>query len=385
MKNKTYELLYETQAQFNQAQGSSGNVTSITPGVAYVVENSKMGFNDNLLNFIVIYKVDDVSSPTKIYGSDNSASAITVNLKEIVVDKTHIPASSVTNTYQFQEVGYHKIIFRYTKFTQIPNGGAFKSCTNIVYAKPPKTITKIGTGAFEECSNLKNFVFPENCQTVDMTAFRNCSKLDIDAGFVSNFTYLGSMSFEGCRKLHGDVTFNPNITLPARHQFNNCSGITSVHFPSGFSSSIPEYLFRNTSISKVYSPRLEDWLGYNHSGDNWVSNHFDLYFGENIVTSVTIPGNITSIQKEAFFYCKSLSAITIPETVTNIGVRAFANCPKLVDLTIPSSATLANGQLDIRKTGNYTGTMKCLSTTSLSFNVLFCWRRCVKWYVVTAI
>lgn len=41
MKNKTYELLYDTQAQFNQAQGSSGNVTSVTPGVAYVVEYIK--------------------------------------------------------------------------------------------------------------------------------------------------------------------------------------------------------------------------------------------------------------------------------------------------------------------------------------------------------
>ena len=32
-----HELLYETQSDFTAAQGNSGNVTSVTPGVAYIL------------------------------------------------------------------------------------------------------------------------------------------------------------------------------------------------------------------------------------------------------------------------------------------------------------------------------------------------------------
>jgi hypothetical protein len=35
--------------------------------------------------------------------------------------------------------------------------------------------------------------------------------------------------------------------------------------------------------------------------------------------SYTIPGSVTDIGDEAFFYCDSLTSVTIPDSVTNIG------------------------------------------------------------------
>ena len=47
-----HELLYETQAQFNTAQGNSGNVTSVTPGVAYIKETGSIPhFNNKRRDF----------------------------------------------------------------------------------------------------------------------------------------------------------------------------------------------------------------------------------------------------------------------------------------------------------------------------------------------
>ena len=57
------------------------------------------------------------------------------------------------------------------------------------------------------------------------------------------------------------------------------------------------------------------------------------------LTSITIPDSVTSIGIWAFTYCRSLTSITIPNSVTSIGERAFGDCRSLTSITIPNSVT----------------------------------------------
>ena len=57
------------------------------------------------------------------------------------------------------------------------------------------------------------------------------------------------------------------------------------------------------------------------------------------LTSVTIPNSVTSIGSEAFCYCSGLTSITIPNSVTSIGDGAFRYCFDLTSVTIPNSVT----------------------------------------------
>lgn len=55
------------------------------------------------------------------------------------------------------------------------------------------------------------------------------------------------------------------------------------------------------------------------------------------LTSVTIPDSVTSISEYAFSYCSSLTSVTIPDGITSIGQSVFEGCSSLTSVTIPNS------------------------------------------------
>ncbi|MCL2183090.1 MAG: leucine-rich repeat domain-containing protein [Chitinispirillia bacterium] len=57
------------------------------------------------------------------------------------------------------------------------------------------------------------------------------------------------------------------------------------------------------------------------------------------LTSVTIPGSVTSIAFQAFAYCRGLTSVTISDGVRSIGGSAFYLCSSLISVTIPRSVT----------------------------------------------
>jgi hypothetical protein len=62
-------------------------------------------------------------------------------------------------------------------------------------------------------------------------------------------------------------------------------------------------------------------------------------FQASILTSVIIPGSITSIGDDAFYICTNLTSVTISNGVTSIGISSFANCSRLSGVAIPASVT----------------------------------------------
>ena len=60
------------------------------------------------------------------------------------------------------------------------------------------------------------------------------------------------------------------------------------------------------------------------------------------LTSVIIPGSITSIGESAFSSCNSLTSITIPDGVTSIGSYAFSGCNSLTSVYITDIAAWCN-------------------------------------------
>lgn len=76
------------------------------------------------------------------------------------------------------------------------------------------------------------------------------------------------------------------------------------------------------------------------------------------LTSFAIPNGITNINEGTFEYCSSLQSVSIPESVTTIAEKAFAHCKTMVSVNIPRSVT--NISLD--------AFTDCIGLSSVSIN-----------------
>ena len=57
------------------------------------------------------------------------------------------------------------------------------------------------------------------------------------------------------------------------------------------------------------------------------------------LTSVVVGDDVTTIGKDAFYYCVNLTSVTLGKKVNVIGERAFDNCKKIEAITIPETIT----------------------------------------------
>ena len=60
-------------------------------------------------------------------------------------------------------------------------------------------------------------------------------------------------------------------------------------------------------------------------------------FQSKIIQSINIPESVTTIGKEAFKYCYSLSSVSLPEGLTELGSNIFNSCRNLKTITLPSA------------------------------------------------
>ncbi len=173
--------------------------------------------------------------------------------------------------------------------------------------------TSISDSAFRDCTGLTSVTIPNSVTSIGEYAFYNCTGLT-------------------------SVTIGGNVTSIGNYAFRDCSGLTSVTIGNSVTS-IGDYAFYGCSkLQDIYITDIAAWC--NISGVNYLmaygASNKNLYLNNELVTSLTIPDEVTVIPSYAFYGCKSIVSATISDNVTSVGGAAFSGCTVLTKISGPS-------------------------------------------------
>lgn len=270
---------------------------------------------------------------------------------------------------------------------------AFSGCKKITSVVIPASVRAIGPGTFRGCSGLASVTVGDGVTEIGKEAFSMCTALT-SVVMPASVTYIGLRAFYRCYGLTS-VELSDGLTTIDDNAFQACR-LTSVHIPDGVTTIGTFAFFQCSSLNSVNIPASVTFVGNSAFGDTgWAKSQADgpLYLdgwlvgyqggkpaGELAIekgtkavcpsafldcsglTSLVIPGSVTtigtaafkgctgltsaiignkvdSIAKDTFYGCSGLTSLTIGNSVTTIGENAFYGCSNLTSVTIPNSVT----------------------------------------------
>jgi hypothetical protein len=261
----------------------------------------------------------------------------------------------------------------------------FSGHSDITSVAIPGSVTGIGTNAFSGCTGLTSVTIPDSITSIGDNAFFGCTGLKF-AYFAGNAPALGNEVFGNCATgfiiyyAAGSTGYsNPWYGYPAEE-----SNATDFRYTrSGNTVTITGY--RGAGGNVVIPDTI--------LGIPVVSIANSVFQVATIITSITIPANVTSIGDYAFYKCSGVTRIdvdssnpnyssldgvlynknktilmqypvgkqggfTMPGSVTRIGDYAFYNCSGLTSLDVDSSNPNYSSQDGVLYNKNKTALMQ---------------------------
>ena len=184
---------------------------------------------------------------------------------------------------------------------------AFEASSGLTSVTIPNGVTSIGGDAFF-LSTLTSVAIPASVTSIGQDAFAygmHLTSITVDAQNAA-YSSVGGVLFDKSQRTliaypggaAGAYTIPSGVTTIQDSAFFECSGLTSVAIPGGV-----------TSIGND---------AFNSSG----------------LRSVTIANGVASIGYGAFSSCHGLTSVSIPGSVTFIGAGAFGYCSQLTAITV---------------------------------------------------
>lgn len=256
--------------------------------------------------------------PIRYNGQDNRLTYGNVPVKSVMAGDVCV----------YGNLGYD-VIFTYTQddqsvtITGLTEKGKTMSSIVIPSVINKKSVTSISENAFQNCSMLTSVVIPNSVTSIGSASFSGCNSLNM-----MTIPFVGAEA----GKTSSDTYQYPFGYIFGTSSYTGSEAVSQGYYGTSISS---------TTFTRYYIP--SSLRSVTVTGGNILRGAFD---NCSMLTSVTMPDNITSIGSEAFYGCYNLISITIPEGVTSIEYNAFWSCYKLVEVYNKSALNIVAGSSD---------------------------------------
>jgi hypothetical protein len=182
--------------------------------------------------------------------------------------------------------------------------------SSLTTVKIPNSVVTIEESAFQGCYTLISVIIPNSVRIIGRNTFTNSSLMYIK--ITSSIIDIGQYALFGLSNLIS-ITFS---------NYNKDTVNAGVLFDDMNKIVIFSNLLDNSEIKSSFLNYLQGYDTYIQFGDG---------------PSVTIPGDITTIDAYAYQGCSWITSVTIPNSITTIATNAFQGCTGLTSIAIPSS------------------------------------------------
>lgn len=204
-------------------------------------------------------------------------------------------------------------------------------------------VTTIEEPAFRACAKLGSVTIPNSVTKVADWAFWGCPNLT-SATIAAQSIGTGRSAFQECRNLTS-VTISNGVSAIGYWAFGFDERLTNIYIPASVS-----YVCANPfhSCTQLKSITVDEANPYYSSKDGVVFNKEQtklVCFPGGKSGSYAVPSGVTHIGGEAFWNNTLLTSITFPNSLTTIEGGAFDECSGLTNnLIIPASVTTLGGR-----------------------------------------
>ena len=223
---------------------------------------------------------------------------------------------------------------------------AFSGCIGLTSVTIGNSVTSIGRQGFYCCTGITSVTIPNSVTSIGESAFSYCTSLTSvvwNAKSYKDYDNARDAPFYDIRSQITSFTFGEEVKHIPAYLCAQMTNLTSVTIGNSVTSIGKNVFYGCNSLTSV-TWNAKAYLDFNGSNTPFYCDVYwdDRYLNFDIrfrITSFTFGDEVKHIPAYLCAQMTNLTSVTIPNSVTSIGDYAFESCTGLTSVTIPNSVT----------------------------------------------